>query len=318
MKKLISLFAAAALLFAAISCSDGSSSDSNLIPPGVTSGSGTGTGSGSGTGNGSGSGSGFTGGSDGIRIGNYTLDFDDGNPIAVFAFDTNDTRFESYKMCFYSDKTVKVRVTPVVQISKTKGKRYDYMTGTYEGDPTADGDISISFSKKLDYGYLFLLGTVKYENYEGTVPNTVTISDGKFTFKEKASSWGDKLQKTTKEDLLSYHYSQTNREDVNATEIVIPEGYSKIPVDCFRDNSKLAKVTIPSTVKEIYYAFNYSLKDLEIVYKGTKENWKKIKVCGYEDNYKTAKITCTDGEVKFSSIERDYNTGKSYVKFEDK
>ncbi|MBQ0039455.1 MAG: hypothetical protein KBS64_03395, partial [Treponema sp.] len=151
-------------------------------------------------------------------------------------------------------------------MKKTKGKRYDYMTGTYEGDPTTDGDISILFSKRLDEGYLIGLGTVKYENYDGTVPNTITISDGKFTFKEKASSWGNEFLKTTKEDLSSYLYYQTDREDVNATEIVIPEGYSKIPGGCFINNSKLAKLIIPSSVKEIYYSFYSTPENLEIVY----------------------------------------------------
>ena len=61
--------------------------------------------------------------------------------------------------------------------------------------------------------------------------------------------------------------------------ITIPEGITVIEVSTFSYCSSLERVVIPESVTEIqYYAFSDCSKLTEVYYRGTKKQWKKIKI----------------------------------------
>lgn len=86
------------------------------------------------------------------------------------------------------------------------------------------------------------------------------------------------------------------------TKITIPEGIETLSSGCFKNCEALKSIRLPLSLKEIgTEAFSHwnesSLK--QIIYKGTKADWKKIKL-GEKcfENVPAKVIKCTDGEIE--------------------
>lgn len=86
--------------------------------------------------------------------------------------------------------------------------------------------------------------------------------------------------------------------DVGLTEVIIPEGRTRIANYVFSNCSNLAKVTIPLTMTNIGMgAFEECIKLTEITYNGTKSQWNNIsKDYAF---YSTITVHCTDGDISY-------------------
>lgn len=93
-------------------------------------------------------------GSGGLNDYSSSGSVDDGNAIAYYLCeDLCGYSRETVKLCFYGDNTFKIRETSLDD--DDYGQRYDYMLGTYEGDPTKDGSIIINFTKIREFEFIY-------------------------------------------------------------------------------------------------------------------------------------------------------------------
>lgn len=84
------------------------------------------------------------------------------------------------------------------------------------------------------------------------------------------------------------------------TSITIPEGMTSIAAEAF-SGCENCEVIIPTSVTEIGpSAFTDTIIGFSITYKGTKEQWRKIK-SNTTYGYSSVVVTCSDGQVKLSN-----------------
>ena len=243
------------------------------------------------------------GGSGSGGLNNYSSSgsIDDGNAIAYYLCESLcSSSKESVKLCFYGDNTFKIRQTSLDD--DDYGQRYDYMLGTYEGDPTKDGSIIINFTKIREFEFIYtgdpsdldnidsledfskldqskISGGYRYKDiskdFEPDID--VKIKDGQFTLSNLNYSgnlngfYHSSLSftKTDAKDRGPYQYTGVSRRanDPRRTEWTIPEGYTSIADGGFSSSDNklklLKKITLPSTIKKIGYSAFYNLTGLE-------------------------------------------------------
>ena len=233
-------------------------------------------------------------GSGGLNDYSSSGSVDDGNAIAYYLCeDLCGHSRETVKLCFYGDNTFKIRETSLDD--DDYGQRYDYLLGTYEGDPTQDGKIIINFTKireayisyngneadfdednvdfsKLSAGYKY---TDVSKDFEPDIE--VKIQNGNFTLKNLNYSgnlnffYSSSLDfsKTDAKDRGPYQYAGVSRRDNDPrrTEWTVPEGYTSISDNGFSSSDNklkyLKKITLPSTIKKIENDAFYNLTGLE-------------------------------------------------------
>ena len=243
------------------------------------------------------------GGSGSGGLNNYSSSgsIDDGNAIAYYLCESLcSSSKESVKLCFYGDSTFKLRQTSLDDDDYSQ--RYDFLLGTYEGDPTKDGKIIINFTKIRDFQITYTGNPSDLDNVETLEDFSkldqskisgeyiykdvsrefepdieVTIKDGNFTLKKITfsgtffySSYSSlDFSKTDAKDRGPYRYIGVSRRDNDPrrTEWTIPEGYTSIADNGFSSSDNklkyLKKITLPSTIKKIGYCSFYNLKGLE-------------------------------------------------------
>ncbi len=151
----------------------------------------------------------------------------------------------------------------------------------------------IFYSKKLYVGGSLLVDLVL---------STPVISDYAFfdcdsletvEFKEGVTHIGvssfEGCNKLVKDSLEGYTYYFTS--------IVFPQSLVSIGHSAFRYCANINNVTIPETIEEIgTHAFANCIKLGKIIYKGTKENWNKVKI-GLQWNWlaKATQLQCSNG-----------------------
>ncbi len=243
------------------------------------------------------------GGSGSGGLNNYSSSgsIDDGNAIAYYLCESLcSSSKESVKLCFYGDNTFKLRQTSLDD--DDYGQRYDYMLGTYEGDPTKDGSIIINFTKIREFEFIYtgdpsdldnidsledfskldqskISGGYRYKDiskdFEPDID--VKIKDGQFTLSNLNYSgnlngfYHSSLSftKTDAKDRGPYQYTGVSRRanDPRRTEWTIPEGYTSIADGGFSSSDNklklLKKITLPSTIKKIGDRAFYNLIGLE-------------------------------------------------------
>ena len=93
--------------------------------------------------------------------------------------------------------------------------------------------------------------------------------------------------------------------DAGLTEVIIPEGRTRIASYVFSDCSNLAKITMPSTMTSIGVGtFDGCSSLTEITYNGTKSQWNNIsKNMAFDGNLNDITVHCTDGDVNYQKIE---------------
>ncbi len=215
------------------------------------------------------------GGSNGFAGGGNA---DDGNAIAYYMCDnTSSHSRETVKMCFYSDETLKIRYTSLDDDDYMQ--RYDYVLGTYKGDPTKDGDIVINFEKVVAWDLQTYVSTGQlqqtYETYSGEPDVDVKIKDGEFSIQFNHSGSSSfhystmRFYRTDAKDLGPYQYYGVSRRDndTHRTEWTVPEGYTSIADGGFHSSDNrlkyLKKITLPSTIKKIGDSAFYNCVGLE-------------------------------------------------------
>ena len=80
----------------------------------------------------------------------------------------------------------------------------------------------------------------------------------------------------------------------------IPDGVSKIMASTFHGCLELKNVSIPTSVKFIGEGAFHECDELQIDYKGTVEEWKKIRI--ENQNGLSCTVYCNDGEVTLKDI----------------
>lgn len=97
--------------------------------------------------------------------------------------------------------------------------------------------------------------------------------------------------------------SYASRTDI--TQVVIPEGRTKIGTYTLESCSNLAKVTMPSTMATINMgAFDSCSRLTEITYNGTKSQWNNIsKNRAFDGDLDDITIHCTDGDVNYAKLD---------------
>ena len=84
----------------------------------------------------------------------------------------------------------------------------------------------------------------------------------------------------------------------NLQELVLPEGIETIGNDAFKNCTNLAQITIPETVRLIEPAFDACRNLKNIIYSGTKAQWRAIRKGTYiGDGSCSFTVYCTDGEL---------------------
>ena len=219
-----------------------------------------------------------------------SINHDDGDAIAYFLCEEMCNYYdETVKLVFYPNNKFALRATILDTIIKTKnkdddnyecelyGQRYDKYRGTYEGDPTKDGNLTVNFTEKSTISIGPDEGTyttveeafttaewhmhIEYEPYENTTADIkVSIKDDVVKFSNGPISYYE-FTRTDSEDLGPYHYDGVPRRqnDNKRTEWTIPEGYTSVASCCFCRSSSaesdyykyLKKVHLPSTIKKI-------------------------------------------------------------------
>lgn len=128
---------------------------------------------------------------------------------------------------------------------------------------------------------------------------SITIPDSVNYIGNSAFDGCTNLQNTNIPNTVTFIGQNAFNACNNITEFIIPEGIETISQGVVHACQKLEKIVIPHSVKEflgqgIFYSHP---KLTDIVYNGTKEEWKKIKK---GNNWWTqsplAVIKCTDGE----------------------
>ena len=219
-----------------------------------------------------------------------SINHDDGDAIAYFLCEEMCNYYdETVKLVFYPNNKFALRATILDTIIKAKnkdddnyecelyGQRYDKYRGTYEGDPTKDGNLTVNFTEKSTISFGPDEGTyttveeafttaewhmhIEYEPYENTTADIkVSIKDDVVKFSNGPISYYE-FTRTDAEDLGPYHYDGVPRRQNNnkRTEWSIPEGYTSVASCCFCRSSSaesdyykyLKKVHLPSTIKKI-------------------------------------------------------------------
>ncbi len=219
-----------------------------------------------------------------------SINHDDGDAIAYFLCEEMCNYYdETVKLVFYPNNKFALRATILDTIIKAKtkdddnyecelyGQRYDKYRGTYEGDPTKDGKLTVNFTEKSTISIGPDEGTyttveeafttaewhmhIEYEPYENTTADiAVTIKDDVAKFSNGPISYYE-FTRTDSEDLGPYHYDGVPRRQNNnkRTEWSIPEGYTSVASSCFCRSSSaesdyykyLKTVHLPSTIKKI-------------------------------------------------------------------
>lgn len=88
------------------------------------------------------------------------------------------------------------------------------------------------------------------------------------------------------------------RGRTNLQELVLPEGIETIGNDAFKNCTNLAQITIPETVRLIEPAFDACRNLKNIIYSGTKAQWRAIRKGTYiGDGSCSFTVYCTDGEL---------------------
>ena len=92
--------------------------------------------------------------------------------------------------------------------------------------------------------------------------------------------------------------------NVSLTEVIIPEGRTRIALGVFSGCYNLAKVTMPSTMSSIVdLAFDSCSNLTEITYNGTKAQWNNVSKDNAFYNLSNLTVHCTDGDVNYQKIE---------------
>lgn len=222
------------------------------------------------------------------------INHNDGNAIAYFLCEELcNSQDETVKLVFYPNGKFAVRATILSTGITTStdddehycelyGERYDKYRGTYTGDPTKDGALTVNFTEKshislgpADENVTSLEEAfsqewhqrIKYEPYTNTTADIkVTITDDVATFSNGpyASSYSRyEFVRTDANDLGPYRYDGISRRqnDNRRTEWTIPDGYTSVADSAFCRSSwssnesdyyqYLKKVKLPSTIKKI-------------------------------------------------------------------
>lgn len=82
-------------------------------------------------------------------------------------------------------------------------------------------------------------------------------------------------------------------------EIELGEGVTEIGKNAFIQNQNLKHITLPASVKTIYYGIVNVASNVEITYLGTKDQWNNIdKSEGWNASGSVTVIHCTDGDIE--------------------
>lgn len=82
-------------------------------------------------------------------------------------------------------------------------------------------------------------------------------------------------------------------------EIELGEGVTEIGKKAFTQNPNLKHITLPASVKTIYYEIVNVASNVEITYLGTKDQWNTIdKAEGWNASGSVTVIHCTDGDIE--------------------
>lgn len=117
----------------------------------------------------------------------------------------------------------------------------------------------------------------------------------KYTGKETAVT----LPESIEFEGTTYSFSTVSKEVFSRssiTSIVIPEGYEHIGESAFVDCGKLKEVTLPVSLKEIDNCAFDSDSPMKIIYAGTKEQFKEIKLGEEPFCFDLKSVICNDGE----------------------
>ena len=206
---------------------------------------------------------------------------------------------------------------PIENISVADGNKF------YDGRDNCNGVIeTASDTLVLGCKNTNIPSTVKVigNNPFVTIPSELIVPEGVEVLSDNAFYFNEDLKKISLPSTLKSIGSGAFWDCCSIREITIPEGISEIKDDTFNHCEKLEKITLPSSLKSIgLFAFNYceklktitlpsTLKSvgsnaflycplLTVNYKGSKADWKKIKIDdeknAVEDNWWTkAKIIC--------------------------
>ena len=92
--------------------------------------------------------------------------------------------------------------------------------------------------------------------------------------------------------------------DAGLTEVIIPEGRTRIALGVFSGCYNLAKVTMPSTMSSIgELAFDSCSNLTEITYNGTKAQWNNVSKDNAFYNLSNLTVHCTDGDVNYAKLD---------------
>mgnify|MGYP006916025309 CR=1 FL=1 len=126
-------------------------------------------------------------------------DFED----AIAWYRNDDSGIGAITLAFYDDNTFRLHQKQELTEKNSKGNKvvndYDIATGTYTGDPTKDGEITVTYKKAADINDLGSLSNTRFLGFgekEDVVGNEkyplkdidevqekYTISNGKITYK---------------------------------------------------------------------------------------------------------------------------------------
>ncbi|MBP5603172.1 MAG: leucine-rich repeat domain-containing protein [Treponema sp.] len=234
--------------------------------------------------------------------GEYAGDYNDGEVVAYFLCEKLcNSSEETVKLCFYSDRSVKLRATSLEDDDDKFGKRYDKLRGTYIGDPKQNnGTLEIKFEEKGEWhpytgktsysseaealaDIHWRVEYIPYKPSNGITTWQATVTDGTIKFSNGEYKYADddsrpyEFTKCTASDLGPYRYDGIKRRKSNKklTSWTIPEGYSSVSNYCFStyssstkdDYKSLEKVTLPSSIKKIGYQAFYNciaLKEINL------------------------------------------------------
>ena len=270
------------------------------------------------------------------------INHDDGNAIAYFLCEELcNSQDETVKLVFYPNGKFAVRATILSTGFTTKtadddnycelyGERYDKYRGTYTGDPTKDGALTVNFTEKshinlgpADENVTSLEEAfsqewhqrIKYEPYTNTTADIkVTITDDVATFSNGpyASSYSKKeFVRTDANDLGPYRYDGISRRqnDNRRTEWTIPEGYTSVADSAFCRSSwssnesdyyqYLKKVKLPPTIKKIGSSAFYNCTGLEEI--NIPEGCTEIEIGAFSNCWSLKEITIPKSLKNFTS-----------------
>ena len=128
-----------------------------------------------------------------------------------------------------------------------------------------------------------------------TLPDSLT-SIGNFAF-----CWCQHLESVAIPNSVTNIGEGVFHDCENLATVTLPDFITTIGNGMFCNCKKLENITLPNSVKSIgNYAFSACTNLMNIHYKGTKAQWKKLQFIGeWKTHSSIRKITCNDGDIKF-------------------